>query len=140
MIATHRLEISTNGQGDARDITEKVAAAVAASDMRSGLATVFVAGSTAGITTIEFEPGAIADLNGLFDKLAPREGEYRHHLRWGDDFCGLTQLERGASALPGFHAGRSLAFATDATRRPKKSLNFAAASGTHGWVRSSSGV
>lgn len=85
MIATHRLEISTNGQGDARDITEKVAAAVAASDMRSGLATVFVAGSTAGITTIEFEPGAIADLNGLFDKLAPREGEYRHHLRWGDD-------------------------------------------------------
>ncbi len=85
MIATHRLEISTNGQGDARDITEKVAAAVAASDMRSGLVTVFVAGSTAGITTIEFEPGAIADLNGLFDKLAPREGEYRHHLRWGDD-------------------------------------------------------
>jgi len=62
MIATHRLEISTKGQGDARDITEKVAAAVAGSDMRSGLATVFVVGSTAGITTIEFEPGAIADL------------------------------------------------------------------------------
>jgi len=85
MIATHRLEISTRGQGDARDITEKVAGAVAASDLRAGLATVFVVGSTAGITTIEFEPGAIADLNGLFEKLAPRRGEYRHHLRWGDD-------------------------------------------------------
>jgi len=85
MIATHKLEVSTKGQGDAWDITEKVAGAVAASAMRSGLATVFVAGSTAGVTTIEFEPGAIADLNGLFEKLAPRQGEYRHHLRWGDE-------------------------------------------------------
>ena len=45
----------------------------------------FVVGSTAGITTIEFEPGAVADLNGLFERLAPRSAEYRHHLRWGDD-------------------------------------------------------
>jgi secondary thiamine-phosphate synthase enzyme len=49
------------------------------------VATVFVAGSTAGVTTIEFEPGAIADLNDVFESLAPRQGEYRHHLRWGDD-------------------------------------------------------
>ena len=85
MIATQKFEVSTNGQGDARDITENVAAAVAASQMRAGIASVFVVGSTAGITTIEFEPGAIADLNGLFERLAPRGGEYRHHLRWGDD-------------------------------------------------------
>ena len=58
---------------------------MAASGARTGIATVFVVGSTAGITTIEFEPGAIADLNGLFEQLAPRSGEYRHHLRWGDD-------------------------------------------------------
>ena len=45
----------------------------------------FVVGSTAGITTIEFEPGAVHDLNALFESLAPRRGEYRHHLRWGDD-------------------------------------------------------
>ena len=85
MIATQKFEVSTKGQGDARDITEQVAAAVSASRMRAGVATVFVVGSTAGITTIEFEPGAIADLNGLFEQLAPRGGEYRHHLRWGDD-------------------------------------------------------
>ena len=85
MIATQKFEVSTNGQGDARDITENVAAAVAASQTRAGIASVFVVGSTAGITTIEFEPGAIADLNGLFERLAPRGGEYRHHLRWGDD-------------------------------------------------------
>ena len=85
MIVTQKFEVSTNGQGDARDITENVAAAVAASQTRAGIASVFVVGSTAGITTIEFEPGAIADLNGLFERLAPRGGEYRHHLRWGDD-------------------------------------------------------
>ena len=44
-----------------------------------------VVGSTAAVTTIEFEPGAVADLNGLFERLAPRDDEYRHHLRWGDD-------------------------------------------------------
>jgi len=85
MVATQKLQISTNGQGDAHDITERVAAAVAASIARNGIVAVFVVGSTAGITTIEFEPGAIADLNGLFEALAPRDGEYRHHLRWGDD-------------------------------------------------------
>jgi secondary thiamine-phosphate synthase enzyme len=37
------------------------------------------------VTTIEFEPGAVSDFNGLLDRLAPREGTYRHHLRWGDD-------------------------------------------------------
>ena len=85
MIATHMFDVSTKGQGDARDITEDVAAAVAESTLRSGIATVFVVGSTAGVTTIEFEPGAIADLNAVFEDLAPRTGDYQHHLRWGDD-------------------------------------------------------
>jgi secondary thiamine-phosphate synthase enzyme len=85
MVITQRFEVSTKGQGDARDVTERVAAAVSASHLRSGTVTVFVVGSTAGVTTIEFEPGAIADLNGVFESLAPRDGEYRHHLRWGDD-------------------------------------------------------
>ena len=85
MVATHKLEIPTKGQGDARDITDKVAASVTESKLRSGVATVLVVGSTAGVTAIEFEPGAVADLNGVFEALAPRDGEYRHHLRWGDD-------------------------------------------------------
>jgi len=85
MVATHRRDVATKGQGDARDITDFVAAAVAASSCRAGIATVFVVGSTAAVTTIEFEPGAIADLNRLFDEIAPRDADYRHHLRWGDD-------------------------------------------------------
>lgn len=85
MVSTRTHEISTTGQGAAHDLTAAVAAAVAKSGIRSGTATVFVMGSTAGITTIEFEPGAIHDLTAVFEALAPRSGEYRHHLRWGDD-------------------------------------------------------
>jgi secondary thiamine-phosphate synthase enzyme len=85
MVATHRHEIATRGQGETHDITDIVAAAVVQSVCANGIATVFVVGSTAGVTTIEYEPGAIADLNRLFEDIAPRDAEYRHHLRWGDD-------------------------------------------------------
>src|SRR5262245_11846560 len=85
MVATHRHEISTKGQGDAHDVTGAVARAVAESNIRAGIVTVFVVGSTAGVTTIEFESGAIHDLNGVFEALASRDREYQHHLRWGDD-------------------------------------------------------
>ena len=85
MVVTARRDIATRGQGDAHDITDFVSAAVAESKIAAGLATVFVVGSTAAVTTIEFEPGAVADLNRLFEEVAPRHGEYRHHLRWGDD-------------------------------------------------------
>lgn len=83
MASTARHRIQTKGQGDAHDITGAVVAA--ARGVQSGLAAVFVVGSTAAVTTIEFEPGAIADLNAVFERLAPRRGEYRHHERWGDD-------------------------------------------------------
>jgi secondary thiamine-phosphate synthase enzyme len=85
MVVTRRHEIATKGQVDTRDITDLVATFVSDSSIAAGTATVFIVGSTAGVTTIEFEPGAVADLNGLFERLAPRGGEYRHHLRWGDD-------------------------------------------------------
>jgi secondary thiamine-phosphate synthase enzyme len=80
---TKRHMVRTSGQGDVQDITRLVADAARA--VRDGVVTVFVVGSTAAITTIEFEPGAVEDLNALFESLAPRDGEYRHHQRWGDD-------------------------------------------------------
>jgi secondary thiamine-phosphate synthase enzyme len=85
MIATSRHTIATRGHGDAHDVTALVADAIAQSSITSGLVTVFVVGSTAAVTTIEFEPGAVADLNHVLENLAPRDAEYRHHLRWGDD-------------------------------------------------------
>jgi secondary thiamine-phosphate synthase enzyme len=85
MVATHRTSVQTRGQSDAHDITDRVVKAVREAQIANGTVTVFVVGSTAAITTIEFEPGAIADLNRMFESIAPRDGEYRHHLRWGDD-------------------------------------------------------
>ena len=85
MVITKTQQIGTSGQGDAHDVTALLRDAVRGSALSAGLVTVFVVGSTAGVTTIEFEPGALADLNGLFERLAPRRAEYRHHLRWGDD-------------------------------------------------------
>jgi len=85
MVRTQTHEISTTGQGDAHDVTRVVARAIAESDIRAGIVTVFVVGSTAGVTTIEFESGALHDLSAVFEALAPRNGDYRHHLRWGDD-------------------------------------------------------
>jgi len=85
VVKTEKHECATAGPGDAKDLTEVVAAQVRRSGLRNGVVTVFVVGSTAVVTTIEFEPGAIADLNAVLEALAPRQGDYQHHLRWGDD-------------------------------------------------------
>jgi secondary thiamine-phosphate synthase enzyme len=85
MVTTVRRSVSTKGQGDAHDVTALVAKAVQDSGLDGGAVTVFVVGSTAAVTTIEFEPGAVADFNRLLERLAPRDGPYRHHERWGDD-------------------------------------------------------
>ena len=79
-----RFKVQTKGHYDFIDITDRVAAAVAGSGVRSGVAVVFVPGSTAAVTTIEFESGVIEDLIAVFEKLAPEKAEYKHHLRWGD--------------------------------------------------------
>ena len=85
MVHTVANDVETTGQGDIRDISASVRQAVSDSGFSVGIATVAVVGSTAGITTIEYEPGAVADFNCLLEQLAPRDGVYQHHERWGDD-------------------------------------------------------
>lgn len=85
MVHTVSNDVETTGQGDIRDISAFVGQAVSESSAAKGIATVAVVGSTAGITTIEYEPGAVADFNRLLEQLAPRDGAYKHHERWGDD-------------------------------------------------------
>jgi len=84
-VRTAWIEVATKGHGDTVDLTAEARAAVQESGLRDGTLTLFVPGSTAGITTIEFEPGAVADFRRLFDEVAPVDREYRHHLTWGDD-------------------------------------------------------
>ena len=84
MVITRQITLHTRGNGDIVDITDEVAEAVAASEITSGTVTVFIAGSTAGVTTVEYEPGLEADLQELWERIAPSDIEYQHNRRWGD--------------------------------------------------------
>ena len=84
MIATTEVSLETKGHCDIVDITSQVARQVAESGMSNGTVTVFVAGSTAGVTTIEYESGVLADLQRLWDRTAPTDIAYDHDRRWGD--------------------------------------------------------
>jgi secondary thiamine-phosphate synthase enzyme len=108
VVRSERLTIQTRRQGDTHDLTRAVAAALGRSGLENGIATVFVVGSTASITTIEFEPGAVADFDRLLTTLAPYGPEYQHHLRWGDD-NGSSHVRAallGPSITVPFAAGR----------------------------------
>lgn len=84
MIKTHVIKVKTQGFTDIIDITREVEQGVDASGVANGIVTVFVAGSTAGITTIEFESGAVSDLQTAIERQAPRDLPYAHDARWGD--------------------------------------------------------
>ena len=83
-VTGRRMGVRTQGNNATQDVTLMVARAVEESGLRTGIVTLFVPGSTGGLTTIEFESGAVADLDGLLERVAPGEIEYRHNLRWGD--------------------------------------------------------
>jgi secondary thiamine-phosphate synthase enzyme len=84
MVITENVRFTTRGNGQAVDITDQVAGKIARSELDAGAVTIFTPSATSALTTIEYESGAIADLQTLFDRLVPEELEYRHNLRWGD--------------------------------------------------------
>lgn len=81
------------------DVTPQVIAVVEKSGIKSGIVCIANPGSTAGITTIEFEPGAVGDLKAALEKLAPEDGHYRHNDTWddGNGFAHLRSALIGAS-------------------------------------------
>jgi secondary thiamine-phosphate synthase enzyme len=83
-VDTREFKINTKGYCDIRDVTDTVAELVKQSGISEGTVTVFTPGSTAGVTTIEYEPGLLRDLPALFEKLAPRDVPYAHDATWGD--------------------------------------------------------
>lgn len=83
-VATRTIKISTKGNDDVIDITSKVAELVSGSKIRSGLANVFITGSTASVTTIEYEPGLVRDIKALGERIAPSNEDYSHNETWGD--------------------------------------------------------
>ena len=78
-VHTSEIELSTRGHADIVDITPRVQEAVAQAGVADGLASAFVRGSTAAITTMEFEPGGVTDLRNLLDRVIPVRGDYEHN-------------------------------------------------------------
>lgn len=77
--------ISTRGRCDVVDITGQVSRIVGESQVKQAIVSVSGRGSTLGITTIEYEPGAVSDLARALEKIAPMSHDYAHNARWGDD-------------------------------------------------------
>ena len=84
MVKTVTLSLTTKGICDLKEITGEVSEAIHGSGITDGIVTVFVPGATGGVTTIEFEPGAVRDFQDFMERSIPSEGVYRHNERWGD--------------------------------------------------------
>ena len=113
MVKTEKIKIQTNGNCQIVDITTETAEAIRDCGLKDGTVTVFVSGSTAGVTTVEYEPGLVADLESLFERLATQGKEYQHDLRWGDGngHAHVRASLLGASLVVPF-ANRSLMLGT----------------------------
>lgn len=83
-VKAFEFEVSTKGFGDIIDVTEAVDGFVKESGLTQGIATVFIPGSTAGVTTIEYESGLLSDLKQALDRWVPTNLTYAHDARWGD--------------------------------------------------------
>ena len=83
-VCTRMISVRSRGDCDVTDITSQVAEAVEDSGLLEGLVHVFVTGSTAGVTTIEFESGLLSDVKGFFERIAPQGDVYAHNERWHD--------------------------------------------------------
>ena len=83
-IVTESTTIQTKGNCDISDITSEVAEKVNESRISHGTVTLFITGSTAGITTIEYEPGLVSDFKNMWDRLIPQNIPYEHNKAWGD--------------------------------------------------------
>ena len=84
MVVTKNINLQSKGHCDIIDITPQVEQQIAQTDINSGTVTLFVAGSTAGITTIEFEPGLLSDFPDMWERLVPTNITYKHDSTWGD--------------------------------------------------------
>jgi len=83
-LETFSLEVNTTGDTDILDLTGAVAEKVQKSGMSAGLLNLFISGSTAALSTIEYEEGVVNDLQDAIERLFPRDLHYAHDARWGD--------------------------------------------------------
>ncbi len=102
------INVSTSGDGDIIDLTPKVAESVGQSEIKNGMVLVFVPGATAAITSIEYEPGLLADLPEFFERILPSGKLYHHDRTWGDGngYAHLRSALIGASFTCPLNSGK----------------------------------
>lgn len=83
-VSTKIITVISNGENEMIDITRQTAEAIKLSNLQDGIVVIFVSGSTAAVTTIEYEPGLKKDFPKMLARLAPRDIEYEHDNRWHD--------------------------------------------------------
>ena len=109
-IETHSIGVSTNGNCDIIDITDSISNLIAKNNFDEGNVIVFAGGSTAGITTIEYEPGLLKDYPKFFERIAPVNINYEHDSTWhdGNGHSHVRAAIQGASLTVPFSKGRML--------------------------------
>lgn len=109
-VITTNIRLRTKGETDLVDITAEVGESVRDSGIFSGIVTVFIPGSTAGVTTIEYENGAIQDYREAIERIAPRGIHYHHDARWGDGngYSHVRAAIQGASLTVPFSSSELL--------------------------------
>ena len=84
MVATKKVSLESKGNCDIIDITQEVQGQLSKTDIKNGIVTLFVSGSTAGVSTIEFESGLLSDFKDMWERNIPRDIPYNHDRAWGD--------------------------------------------------------
>lgn len=109
-ILNNKVNINTKGNEDFVNITRQLFKLCDSSGLENGIMTVFISGSTAGITTFEYEPGLIRDLKEFYDKMAPTNVHYHHDETWGDanGFSHVRATLTGPSMVIPFEKGKLL--------------------------------
>jgi secondary thiamine-phosphate synthase enzyme len=113
MVVTKNISLESQGNCDIIDITREVQQQLSETDIKDGTVTLFISGSTAGLTTIEFEPGLIDDFKEMWKRNVPQELTYEHNRAWGDGngHSHVRASVLGASLVVPFSA-RKLALGT----------------------------
>ncbi len=84
-VVTTHIDCATRGHADVVDLTDDLRGVLRDSGLAAGTATLFVTGSTASLSTIEYEPGAVKDIGRILEEIAPEGGHWAHHATWGCD-------------------------------------------------------
>ena len=108
MVITKNVSLQTKGECDIVDITPQVQQQLSETGIKDGTVTVFITGSTAGVTTIENEPGLIVDFKAMWERVIPKNIEYRHDRAWGEGngYSHVRASLLGASLVVPFHNKR----------------------------------